>query len=243
MLSVVTLLPTETFAELNVLISGGFAAPYQEMLPAFEKSAGITVTTARGASQGNGPNTIPAQLRKGLPVDLVIMSKEGLEELIAEGRVDARSAVDLAQAPLGVAVRAGLAKPDISTVEAFKQMLLGAKSVNIVSTTRVYATRTLFPRLGIVSEMAAKINDASVEGVVKGEADLAVRPVSEIVNVPGLDFVGRAPNEVQFVSIFTAAITTSSKQSEAARRLIAFLSSEVAKVAMRKCGMEPTGSQ
>ncbi len=110
-------------------MSGGFAAAYQEILPEFEKATGITVTTPRGQSQGNGPNAIGAQLRRGVPADVVIMSKEGLEQLIAEGRIAAGTAVDLARTPLGVAVRAGAPKPDISTVDAFKRTLLRAKSI------------------------------------------------------------------------------------------------------------------
>src|SRR5271170_4088885 len=106
-------LPTASFAQLNVIMSGGFAAAYQEILPEFEKTTGITVTTARGPSQGNAPNTIGAQLRRGVPADVVIMSREGLDQLIAEGRIAAGTEVDLARTPLGMAVRAGAAKPDI----------------------------------------------------------------------------------------------------------------------------------
>src|SRR5579862_5667318 len=116
--------PAALFAQLNVIISGGFAAPYQEVLPEFEKATGITVTTTRGQSQGNGPSAIGAQLRRGVPADVVIMSKEGLEQLIAEGRIVTGTEVDLGRTPLGVAVRAGAPKPDISTVDAFKQLLL-----------------------------------------------------------------------------------------------------------------------
>src|ERR1700685_870757 len=94
--------PAASFAQLNVIMSGGFAAAYQELLPEFEKSTGVTVTTGRGQSQGNGPNAIGAQLRRGVPADVVIMSKEGLSQLIADGKIVAGSDVDLAQTPLGV---------------------------------------------------------------------------------------------------------------------------------------------
>src|ERR1700727_4114754 len=106
-------LPAASFAQLNVIMSGGFSAAYQEALPDFEKSTGITVTTARGQSQGNGPNAIGAQLRRGVPADVVIMSKEGLSQLIADGKIVAGKDIDLAQTPLGVSVRAGAPKPDI----------------------------------------------------------------------------------------------------------------------------------
>jgi molybdate transport system substrate-binding protein len=123
-------LPSASFAQIKVITSGGFAAALQEILPEFEKATAIKVTTARGASQGNGPNAIDAQLRRGVPADVVILSREGLDELIAEVRIAEKTDVDLAQTPLGVAVRAGAAKPDISTVDAFKQALLHAKSIN-----------------------------------------------------------------------------------------------------------------
>ena len=127
--------PTAAFAQLKVVISGGFSAAYKKLLPEFEKSSGLTVTTTTGGSQGNGPNTIGAQLRRGVPVDVVIMNRAGLNDLIAEGRVVAGSDRDLAQTALGLAVRAGAAKPDISTVDAFKRTLLSARSLALDSST------------------------------------------------------------------------------------------------------------
>lgn len=91
--------PIASLAQVNVIVSGGFSAAYRELLPELEKAAGIRVNTASEASQGNGPNTIGAQLRRGVPADVVIMSREGLDELIAEGRIVARTDVDLAQTP------------------------------------------------------------------------------------------------------------------------------------------------
>jgi molybdate transport system substrate-binding protein len=107
-------------AQLNVLISGGFSGAYEQLLPEFERTSGIKVTTGSGASQGTGPQTIAAQLARGVPADVVILSREGLSELIAAKRIAAGTDVDLARVPLGVAVRAGTPKPDVSTVEAFK---------------------------------------------------------------------------------------------------------------------------
>ena len=133
------------------------------MLPEFEKTTGITVTTTRGQSQGGGPNAIGAQLRRGVPADIVIMSKEGLDELIADGRIAAGTDLDLARTPLGVSVRAGASKPDISTVAAFKQMLLRAKSITFPSsTTGIWMTTKLFPQLGIAGEMAGKSSNTGV---------------------------------------------------------------------------------
>ncbi len=118
--------PTGLFAQVKVIMSGGFSAAYREVVPEFERTAGIKVATTSGASQGTGPNTIGAQLRARVPADVVIMSREGLADLIAEGRIVAGTDVDLAQTPLGVAVRAGASKPDIRTVAGFTQTLLRA---------------------------------------------------------------------------------------------------------------------
>src|SRR5579872_680952 len=233
-------LPAESFAQLNVISSGGFAAAYQQIVPQFEKSTGIKVASARGASQGSGPNTIGAQLRRGVPADVVIMSREGLDDLIAEGKIVRGTAVDLAQTPLGLAVRAGAFKPDISTVEAFKQTVLRAKSITFpASTTGIYMTAKLFPQLGIAAEVAGKITNTGVAAVAQGDAEIAIQPVSELLHAPGADFVGTSPKEIQYISIFSAAMVVGGKQAEASRRLIAYLKSEPAAKAIRDSGMEP----
>jgi molybdate transport system substrate-binding protein len=230
-------------AQVKVLMSSGFAAPFQEILPEFEKSTGIKVTVTRGASQGNAPNTIGAQLRGGVPADLVIMSREGLEDLVAEGRIIAGTEVNLAQTPLGMAVRSGAPKPDISTVEALKKELLRAHSVSVVSTTGIYVTTKLLPRLGIEKEMAGKITNLGLPAVARGEVEIALQPVSELLHAPGINFVGAIPKELQFVSVFSAAIVAGAKEVEASKRLIAYLASNQARAAIKKCGMEPSGSQ
>jgi molybdate transport system substrate-binding protein len=199
------------------------------------------VTTTSGGSQGDGPNTIGAQLRRGVPADVVILNRVGLDELIAGGRIVAGTNVDLAQTYLGVAVRAGAPKPNISTVDALKQTLLRAKSVAFdSSTTGIYLTATLFPRLGIADDMAGKSTTAGVAAVASGDAEIAVQPVSEILPVRGVDFVGTIPAEVQYVAVFAAAVVAGSKETDASERLIAFLASETATAAIKKNGMEPS---
>src|SRR3954469_18828433 len=127
--------PLAASAQVKVIISGGFSGPYEKLLPDFERTTGIKVETGSGASQGSGPQTIAAQLARGAAADVVIMSREGLTELIAAQRIVAGTDMDLARTPLGVAVRAGAAKPDVSTVEAFKEVLLKAKAVAVPSST------------------------------------------------------------------------------------------------------------
>jgi molybdate transport system substrate-binding protein len=234
-------LPSTSLAQVKVLLSGGFSAAYRDLLPEFERTSGITVTTTAGGSQGNGPNTIGAQLRRGVPADVVIMNRVGLDDLIADGRVVAGTSIDLARTYLGMAVRAGAPRPDISTVDAFKQALLRAKSVAFdSSTTGLYLTGKLFPRLGIADEMARKSTTAGVAAVASGAAELAVQPISEILPVRGVDVVGTIPADVQYVAVFSAAVVVGSKEIEASRRLIAFLASDGAIAAIKKNGMEPS---
>jgi molybdate transport system substrate-binding protein len=229
--------------QLNVLISGGFSGAYERLLPEFKRTNVIEVTTGSGASQGTGPQTIAAQLARGVPADVVILSREGLSELIAAKRIVAGTDVDLAQVPLGVAVRAGAPKPDVSTVEAFKQMLLKANLVAMpASTSGIWMMTDLFSRLGIAEKVATKMAPRGTDAtrmVAAGEVDLAVMPVSEILSAPGIAFAGSIAPEIQFVQVFSAAVVAGSAEIENSKRLIEFLSSARASEAIRNSGMEP----
>jgi molybdate transport system substrate-binding protein len=232
--------PQCVLAQIKVMTSGGFAAPLREILPEFQKSTGISVELALGKSQGSSPDTISAQLGRGIQADVVVLSREGLDDLISEKKVVAGSDVNLAQAPIGVAVRAGAPKPDISTVAAFKNALLQAKAITYPSsTTGIYMVTKLFPQLGISKEVAAKSSNLGVAAVAKGDAEIAIQPVSELLHVPGTDFVGTIPAEIQYISVFSAAMVAGSTNTKAAKQLIAFLTSEKAKSAIRDSGMDP----
>jgi len=230
-------------AQLKVIISGGFSTAYQQVLPEFERTTGITVTTLSGASQGKGPETIAAQLNRGVPVDVVILSREGLTELIAAGQITAGTDTDLARAALGAAVRAGTRKPDISTVDAFRQALVSARVVAVpASTSGIYLTTELFPRLGIADKLDTKImprGSQSAALVASGEAAIVVQPISELLHVPGLDFVGRIPAELQLIQTFAAAVVAGTKEVAASKQLIAFLTSDRVATAIKDNGMEP----
>jgi molybdate transport system substrate-binding protein len=240
--ALVLALAAPSYAQVKVMISGGFAAAFQDLQPEFEKSTGMKLVVRRGASQGAGPDTIGAQLHNGVPEDVVIMSREGLDELIAEGWI-VSGTVDLGQTPLGVSVRAGAPKPDISTVAAFKQTMLRAKSVTFPSsTTGIYMATKLFPQLGIASEMAPKTTTTGVAAVAKGDAEIAIQPVSELLHAPGADFVGTIPAEIQYVSVFSAAMVRVSTERKGAKELLDFLTSDKAKTAIKKSGMDPVSA-
>lgn len=236
--------PDASFAQVKVILSGGFGAAYREALPEFEKNSGIKVTTATGASQGNGPNTIAAQLRRGESADVVIMNKAGLDDLIAEGKIAAGTNVDLARTLLAVAIRSGAPKPDVSTVEAFKKTLLGARSVSVdASTSGIYLITKAFPRLGIAHELEGKTIKGGAPAIASGKADIAVMLMSEILPVKGVEVAAPVPAEIQEASVFSAAVVAGAKEVESAKRLIAFLASQSASAAIKHSGMEPVNSR
>jgi molybdate transport system substrate-binding protein len=234
---------TKESLQLNVLISGGFAGAYEQLLPEFQRMSGIKVTTGSGGSQGSGPQTIAAQLGGGVAADVVILSREGLNELIAANRIASGTDVNLARVPLGVAVRAGTPKPDVSTVDSFKQVLLKAKTIAIPgSTGGIWLTTDVFPRLGMAEKINVKSTPrgtAATDMVAAEEADIAVMPVSEILHAAGVDFVGTIPPEIQLAQVFSAAVVAGSREIEAPKRLIEFLASARASETIRKSGMEP----
>jgi len=237
--------PVAASAQLNVLISGGFSGAYEQLLPEFERTSGIKVTTGSGASQGSGPQTIGAQLESGVAADVVILSREGLEELFAAKRIAAGTEVDLARVGLGVAVRAGTPKPDVGTVEAFKQVVLAARSVAAASTSGIWLMKDLFPRLGIADKIDVKIvarGTGAAGMVADGVAGVAVMPISEILTAKGVDYAGALAQDIQFLQVFSAAVVAGAGEADGAKRLIAFLASPRAAEAIKKSGMEPIAS-
>jgi len=232
---------------LTVIISGGFSLAYHKVLPEFERLTGLAVTTLSGASQGTGPKTIKYQLEAGAEVDVVILSKEGLGELTAMGRIAAGSDAELATVPLGAAVRQGQPKPDIGSVDAFKRAVLNARLVAIpASTSGIFLKDEVFPKLAIADKVALRVMARGTEStalLAAGEADLALGPVSELVDQTGIEPVGALPDEVQLIQMFTAAVVNTSRRVEQGRRLIEFLTSAKAAMAIRNSGMEPVGQR
>ena len=232
--------------ELKVIISGGFSGPYEQLVPQFERSTGTKVATGSGSSQGKGPQTIAAQLARGVPADVVILSREGLSELIAGRWIAAGTDVDLARTPIGVAVRAGAPKPDVRNVEDFKQLVLRARTVAVPSSTSgIFLIEEIFPRLGIAGRVNVKATprgSGAAAMVAAGEADIGLLPVSEIMHADGVELAGVIADEIQLHQIFAAAIVARSKEVDAAKRLIAFLTSAAAAQTIRRGGMEPLGT-
>ena len=230
--------------EIKVMTSGSFTAAYLELVQEFERLSRHTVVTAFGASLGNAPDSIPARLGRGEPVDVVILVSTGLEDLITQGTVVKSSRVDLARSSIGMAVRAGAPKPDISSVEALKRTLLQAKSIAYsASASGVYVSTELFQRLGITDQVkgkAKRIESERVGAVVaRGDAEVGFQQISELRPIKGIDYVGPLPPDVQKVSVVSAGIATESRAPDAARALIEFLASPAAVATIRRNWLEP----
>ena len=239
--------PMLASAQLDVMISGGFSGSYEKLVPEFERETGIKVKTGSGSSQGAGPQTIAAQLARGVPADVVILSREGLTDLIGQNRIAAGTDTDLARVGVGVMVRYGAPRPDVSSVEAFKRVVTGANLVALPgSTSGIWLVKELFPRLGIADKVKYKMTARGAGAaalVASGEADLGILPVSEILHAPGVENAGKVPAEIDFPQTFSAAIVQGSKQADAGRKLIQFLTSEQAASVIRQSGMEPLGKR
>jgi molybdate transport system substrate-binding protein len=231
-------------AEVRVMISGGLTAAYQALVPEFEKATGNKVLTAYGPSMGTTVNAIPVRLERGEAADVLIMVGYALGDLIKNGKVVADSRVDLVKSPIGVAVKAGAPKPDISSADTLKRALLAAKSIAYSdSASGVYVSTEMFAKLGIADEMkdkAKKIPATPVgEIVARGEAEIGFQQISEMKPVAGIDIVGQLPPDLQKITVFSAGIATVSKEPDAGRALIKFLASPAARDAIVNSGMEP----
>jgi molybdate transport system substrate-binding protein len=242
--SAVFLTSAATAAEVRVMISGGLTAAYNALVPEFERGTGNKVLTAYGPSMGTTVNAIPIRLERGEPADVLIMVGYALGDLVKQGKVIAESRVDLVKSPIGIAVKSGATKPDISSAEAVKRALLAAKSIAYSdSASGVYVSTEMFAKLGIADAMkdkARKIPATPVgEVVARGDAEIGFQQISELKPVAGIEIVGPLPDELQKITVFSAGIATVSKEPEAGRALIKFLASPAAKDAIIKSGMEP----
>ena len=243
---VLWLLPPAAAAdELRVMTSGTFTAALLELAPRFERATGHTVVAAT-TTMGVGANSIPSRLQRREPADVVILDDDAMRQLIAEGHVVGDSRTPLARSGIGMAVRAGAAKPDISTVDALRRTLLQATSIAYsASVSGRYLTTELFQKLGIAEQVTAK--SRRIEGervgavVARGEVEIGFQQTSELLPVPGIDYVGPLPSEVQRVSVFSAGVAAHSRNAAAATSLIRYLASTEASAAVARTGLEPPG--
>jgi molybdate transport system substrate-binding protein len=235
-------------ADVRVMISAGFFAVYEELGPAFEKSTGHKLITTRGPSVGDSPEALPTRLSHGEPADVVIMDGGGVDLLEQRNLTRPGNRVPLAESFIGMVVRAGQPKPDISTVDSLRKTLLAAKSIAYSdSSSGTYLSNIGFKKLGIADEIAGKTR--KVRGppsgepvaavVARGEAEIGFQQVAELIHVPGIDFVGTVPSEIQPPTLYVGAVPTNSQQPDAAMALLHFLSSADAAAVITKDGLKP----
>jgi molybdate transport system substrate-binding protein len=234
--------------DIRVMTSGAFTAAYLELIPRLELLTKKKLVTA-ATSIGTGETSIPSRLRRGEPVDVVIVADAVLIGFINEKLIIADSYTPLARSAIGMAVRAGAPQPDISTVDALKQTILQAKSIAYsASVSGDYLSTELLQRLGIANQVLSKCR--RIEGgervgavVARGEAEIGFQQMSELLPVPGIAHITPLPPAVQKVSLFSAGVAVSTSDTHAAYSVIKFLASPEAANAITKSGLEPITSR
>jgi molybdate transport system substrate-binding protein len=230
--------------EFRVMTSGAFTAAHLALIPQVErltKKKVVTVTT----SIGTGETSIASRLKRGEVVDIVIVADTALREFVADGVVLAEGVTAVARSSIGIAVRAGVPKPDIGSIDGLRRVFLEAKTIAYsASVSGQYLTTELYQRLGIAEQCLPKsrlITGGERTGAVvaRGDADIAVQQISELLPVPGIAHITPLPPEVQKVSAFSAGVGATSPDPALARSAIQFLASKEAAPAIAKTGLEP----
>lgn len=238
---------TAAATDLRVVVSGGFAQAYKDLTPAYEQSSGDHLISGWGPSMGNTVNAIPARLARGEPIDVVIMVGDALDRLMDEGKLQPGSKVVLANSLIACAVRSGSPQPDIRTVEGLKSAFLNARKVAYSdSASGEYIRHRLMQTLQIEVQMqgkAAQIPATPVgEILARGEADFGCQQHSELLPVQGITIVGLIPDQVQLSTPFAAAIVKGSQNTQAAQKLLHFLSAPASAAAIRATGLAPVST-
>lgn len=224
---------------MKVLCTNGVKAVTAELIPSVERAIGRSVEVDYAST-----NMLMEKIAGGETGDLAVLSAEAIDGLIEKGVVQKGSRVDLAKSFIGVAIRAGASAPDISTVDALKMTLLNAKSV-LYSKTGISGVYTpqMFEKLGIATLIAAKSRNPSSgtvgEALARGEAEIALQQISELLPVPGVKVVGPLPAAVQLVTVFSAGVFAAAAEPRAARMLVEQLTTNAARPLYTARGLEP----
>jgi molybdate transport system substrate-binding protein len=230
-------------AEITVLSSIGLQSVLEDLAPKFENSTGHKLSLTFGLA---GP--FAKRVQDGEAVDILVAPRGFIDGLIKANKLESNSETNLARSSVGIAVRKGAPKPDISTPEALKRALLAARSISYTNPAFGGASGVHFAkvieRLGIAEEMKAKTKFPPQGGftaplLASGEVDLAVQQIGELISVPGVELLGPLPGDLQSVTTMTVAIPSAARQPEAARALIKYLQSPEATAVMKAKGLEP----
>ena len=232
---------TVSAAEVNVLSARAITTVLKEIGWKFEQTSGHKLKVISGL-----PSEFIKHINAGAPVDLVVSGSAPVDRLVQEGKLVARTRTDLVRSGIGVGVRVGAPKPDISSVEAFKRALLNAKSIGYLKTGSGIYLATLLDRLGIAEAIAPKVmrpeTDIVSELVAKGEIELGMVVVTQILTTPGIELVGPLPPAIQSYITFTGAVSVNARMPETARELLQFLREPDALRVIKAQGMEPCPS-
>jgi molybdate transport system substrate-binding protein len=226
-------------AEIKVLSTQATEEAYKELVPQFEKASGHKVTTVFTGTLG-----AMKRLSDGESYDLLIMSRQSIDELTKSGKVVAGSRTDIAKSGVGVAVGKGKPKPDISSVDALKKTLLSAKSVGYSTGPSGVYVITMFQKLGIADEIKGKLKQTPTgvfvgSIIANGDVEIGFQQVSELTFFPGIDYVGPLPAEVQLITVFSAGMAAGAKQADAAKSLMSFISAPAAAAVYKKHALDP----
>ena len=225
-------------AEIKVMATAAIQEAYFELAPEFERATGHKVVTLWVPTV-----EVMSRLKGGETVDLVIMAADSIDQLIKLDKIVPGSRIDIATCGIGVAVRAGATKPDISSAEALESALLAAKSiVYSFGPSGVYLAE-LFKRMGIADALKPKLMQVKGEPtgavVARGEAEIGFQQVCELLPVAGIDFLGPLPASIQKITVIAAGLHVAAREPDAARALVRFLTAPAAVPVIRKKGMEP----
>jgi molybdate transport system substrate-binding protein len=231
--------------ELKVLSTTAMKMVFEETASRFERGIGLRLAVELGPSL-----RLETRLRGGEVADVAIVTGPGARDLVGGGRIAAGSLVDVARSAIGICVAKGAPRPDISTAEAFRRAMLVAKSIAVSKPVGGGASGVhmakVFADLGIAEAMAAKSHygaggAAGLAGLVvlRGEAEIGIQQMSELMAVSGIDVVGPLPQELQSVTTFTGGIPTSASHAEAGRALLHFLTTPSVKSVIAAKGLEP----
>lgn len=225
-------------SEIRILTSRAIATVLAEVGPQFERETGHKLNIVSDL-----PTGFERRVKAGEQFDILISGSFPVDEWIKKGRIIAETRVDIARSGIGVEVRAGARKPDISSVEAFKRALLDAKSIAYLRVGSGNYLAGLLERLGIAEAIKSKVTrpetDIVSELVAKGEVELGIVVITQILTTPGVDLVGPLPPEIQSYVVFSAGVSPNSKVLDAAKQLMRLLIGPKAIRVIKAQGMEP----
>ena len=229
---------------VRLMTSGGFTAAHKLLAPQFTAQTGIAVESAYGSSMGASPTSIPNRLSKGEKADVVILARGALDELVAKGLVLPGTQVDLVRSAVGIAVKKGAPIPDISSEDKLRQVLLNAKSIAYsASASGTYYETQMLKKLGIHDQVMPKSKKIVTERVgtivARGEAEIGLQQVSELLPIEGISYVGTLPPSVQQYTFFSAGTASTSTNPKGLEQLLKFYTSPAAAKTIRDTGLEP----